>query len=183
MALKPCPYCGEDIEEDTTVCPHCRIFEPFESSQPAGPVDTLSEPAEEGDPQGGEARRGWFKDALKELGCQYAAFCGFPLIAIAIVAVVTVIIAMCNDGKPEEFDCRELHDSVMDLTMDWEDPDTGQPLDDFRILGVTPDPDADTTAEHGAFCQAVALTTDGKRSIWYELEDDGTVVIFIEPLP
>lgn len=181
MALKPCSYCGEDIEEGTTVCPHCRTFGPFESSLPAASVDTLSDPSKERGPREGKAGRGWFKDLLKEVGCHYAVGCGGFIIAIAIAVFFAFIISTCGNGRPEEFDCQELHDWAMEPT-DWEDTDTGQPLDDFRILEITPDPDADTTAEYGAFCQAAAQTTDGEHLIWYELEDDGSVSLVAEPL-
>lgn len=181
MALKLCSYCGEDIEEDTTVCPHCRTFGPFESSPPAS-VDTLSDLSEQRDSHGSEFRGGWFKDLLKGMGCECAfGCCGF-IIAIATAIAFAVIISMCGDGVPDEFDCQELHDWAMDPTG-WENTETGQPLDDFRILEITPDPDANTTAEHGAFCQATAKTTDGEHLLWYELEDDGTVFLVAEPLP
>jgi len=182
MALKPCSYCGEHIEEDTTVCPHCRTFGPFESSPSAVSVNTLPDLSEEPDSHGRESRGGWFKNLLKEIGCQYAFGCGGFIIAIAIALVFAVIIAMCGDGRPEVFDCQELHDWAMDPNG-WEDTETGQPLDDFRILEITPDPDANTTAEYGSFCQAVAQTTDGEHLLWYELEHDGAVTLFVEPLP
>ena len=182
MALKPCAHCGEDIEEDATVCPHCHTFGPFETTLPAASVDTLSDLSVERNSHGDEPGGGWFKDLLKYVAFDYAFGCGGFIIAIAIAIVFAVIISRCGDGGPEEFDCRELHDWGMDLTG-WEDTDIGQPLDDFRILEIIPDPDADTVAGYGAFCQAVAQTTDGEHLIWYELEDDGTVSIVAEPLP
>lgn len=181
MALKPCLYCGEDVEEDTTVCPHCHTFGPFESSLPAASVDMLSDLSEECDPHGGKAQ-GWFKDLLKDVGCNYAIGCGGLIIAVAIAIAFAAIISMCSDGRPKEFNCQELHDWAME-PKDWESTDTGQPLDDFRILEIIPDPDAETVAEHGAFCQGTAQTTDGEHLIWYQLEDDGSVSLVAEPLP
>ena len=182
MALKPCSYCGEDIEEDTTVCPHCHIFGPFASSLPAASIDAFSDSSEERDAHGGEAREGFFKGLFREMGCHCAIYFGGFIILIVMAIIFAVIASMCGDGSPTEFDCRELHDWAMDLT-DWEETDTGQPLHDFRILEIIPDPDADTTVEHGSFCQAVAQTTDGEHSVWYYLEDDGTVSLVAEPLP
>lgn len=186
MALKPCSYCGENIDEDTTVCPHCRIFGPFESSLPVDSIDTFSDPPEERDSRGGEAREGFFKGLFREIGCNCAFGCatyfvGF-IILVVIVVIVAVIAGTCGDGRPTEFDRRELHDWVMDSTG-WEDTHTGQPLHDFRILEIIPDPDADTTAEHEPFCRAVAQTTEGEHSVWYELEYDGTLSPVAEPLP
>ncbi|MXZ89866.1 MAG: hypothetical protein F4W95_10060 [Chloroflexi bacterium] len=182
MALKPCSYCGEDVEEGTTVCPHCHTFGPFERSVPEAPDDALSESSVDHDSHVGKARGGWFKGLLKEVGCQYAVGCGGFLAAILIGIVIALIASMCGDGRSGKIDCQELHDWAME-PADWEDTDTGQLLDGFRILEIIPDPDANTTAEHGIFCQAVAQTTEGKYLIWYELEDDGTVSIITEPSP
>ncbi len=182
MALKPCSYCGENIEEDTTVCPHCRTFGPFESSLPVDSIDTFSDPPEERDSRGGEAREGFFKGLFREIGCNCAFGCAFSFVGFIILVVLVVIVATCGGGRPTEFDRGELHDWAMDPTG-WEDTDTGQPLHDFRILEITPGPDAAITAEHGPFCQAVAQTTEGEHSVWYESEDDGTLSLFTEPLP
>ena len=96
MAIKPCSHCGEEIEEDATVCPRCYTFGPFESSLPGPPIDTIRPVGV----RGGEDREGCLKGLFKELGCHCAIYFGGFVTLVIMVIILTVIAAMCGAGTP-----------------------------------------------------------------------------------
>lgn len=100
MALKPCSHCGEEIEENATVCPRCYTFGPFESSLPGAPIDAFPDLSEERDARGGEEREGCLKGLFKELGCHCAIYLGGFIILAVLVIILTLLAAVCGVGAP-----------------------------------------------------------------------------------
>ena len=161
--MLPCTHCGEQIAEDTTVCPQCGAFEPFSGIQ-------ADSPTERGQASTDSGGKGSFKGLLRDVGCQIAPGCGGMLAVGVVVALVAVIAAFCGgsesgygyDLETQEINCQEYLDAVAEASVDllWGD-------DEVEVFSITANLKRDRLDWNKQVCPGIAETSGGKYEIWY----------------
>ena len=165
----PCTYCGEQIAEDTTVCPHCGAFDPLSDA----PAEVSLEPVQTGAEQD---REGFIRGLLKDLGCQVVLGCGGILGVGVIAALVAVIAAFCGGGggdfgydpDTQEINCQEYLDSDVDASVGllWGD-------DEVEVFSIRAASERDHIDWGKQVCPGIAETSNGMYEIWYFVTSEG----------
>ncbi len=165
--MQPCAYCGEQLAEDSTVCPFCGAFEPFSAATP-GAYAAPEQPGTE------NAREGLFKGTLRDVGCNCAVGCG-SLLAVGVIAVVAAVIAVfCGgsvgdygyDPETQEVNCQEYLDADVSESADllWGD-------DEVEVFSIRATLKKDRVDWDKQVCPGIAETSGGKYEIWYFVID------------
>ena len=166
--MLPCTYCGEQIAEDSTVCPYCGAFEPFSGV----PAEAYAEP----EPGGAEdARDGFFKGLLKDCGCNLAFGCGGIFVLVVVIALVSVIATFCGGGgegeygyapEMQEINCQEFLDAAVESSVDyvWGD-------DEVEVFSIRANLERDRIDWEKQVCPGIAETSGGKYEVWYFVTD------------
>ena len=165
--MLPCAHCGEQIAEDTTVCPYCGAFEPFSTALPEAPEHPEQATAE-------RAHNGLIKGLLQDIGCHLAVGCGGLVALGVVIALVSVLTVLCGgsqgdygyDPDTQVVNCQEYVDSAVEANV-------GVPWfgDDVMVLSIKADLKRDRVDWDKRVCPGVAETTDGKYEIWYFVTD------------